>query len=400
MAVHTWISSTGDFDAAASWDTNNPPTVGKSVLTLTANPANTETVTIDGKTYTFQTVLTDVNGNVFIGAALTNSRDNLLDAINLGPGAGTDYAASMTLHATVKAEANGTDLLDAIGKTGGVADTGKATTEDLANGTWDSAALQRAARWLTADKALFVGNNAAEQSAVLNLNQALVDIDVLLIGEGFLGDVGTPGDSVIISANRLVHLGKGTLYFDNDGISSPDTTDELIVAHTGLTGVLAASIKGGKITTIAVARGLVEIADTDATTLLVLSHTGNPGTDAVVRLAKTSAAITDVKMAGGTLTVNGAADVTNFFVTNATLVNESTALASSTLRLFSGLVDWNSGVTIVRAELYGGLLDFTRSTQEKVITKLFQFPDARFDYLPDLTTFTKVDMDGLTAVEG
>ena len=35
-------------------------------LTLTANPLNTETVTIDGKVYTFQTSMTDVDGNQII----------------------------------------------------------------------------------------------------------------------------------------------------------------------------------------------------------------------------------------------------------------------------------------------------------------------------------------------
>lgn len=65
-------------------------------LTLSANVGNNETVTIGTKVYTFQTALTDVDGNVLIGAAATNSIDNLIAAINLAAGAGTTYATSTT----------------------------------------------------------------------------------------------------------------------------------------------------------------------------------------------------------------------------------------------------------------------------------------------------------------
>jgi len=114
------------------------------VLTLALNAGNTETVTIDTKVYTFQTVLTDVDGNVLIGATPSDSLDNLIAAINLDPaGAGTLYAASMTLHPTVSAAAGAGDTMDATAKfTGTVGDT-IATTETLAGAgnQWGAAVL-------------------------------------------------------------------------------------------------------------------------------------------------------------------------------------------------------------------------------------------------------------------
>lgn len=65
-------------------------------LTFSGNPANTETVTIGGKVYTFQSSLTNVDGNVLLGGSAEASIDNLVAAINLGAGAGTAYAAAMT----------------------------------------------------------------------------------------------------------------------------------------------------------------------------------------------------------------------------------------------------------------------------------------------------------------
>ena len=62
----------------------------------TGQPASGQTVTVGSKIYTFQTVLTNVDGNVFIGASLTATLANLLNALNLGAGSGTAYAAATT----------------------------------------------------------------------------------------------------------------------------------------------------------------------------------------------------------------------------------------------------------------------------------------------------------------
>lgn len=66
---------------------------------------NGHTIGINGRTYTFQTVLTDVDGHVLIGADNEETRDNLIAAINLDAGAGTIYAASMTANISVSASA-------------------------------------------------------------------------------------------------------------------------------------------------------------------------------------------------------------------------------------------------------------------------------------------------------
>lgn len=83
-------------------------TRGTSKLSFSANPLNTETVTIShfdtgNKVYTFQTTLTDSDGNVQIGTDAAESAANLAAAINLGAGSGTAYAASMTQNKSVSA---------------------------------------------------------------------------------------------------------------------------------------------------------------------------------------------------------------------------------------------------------------------------------------------------------
>jgi len=109
---------------------------GVGTLTLTGNAGDTQTVTIGAKVYTFQTTLTDVDGNVKIGAAATDSIDNLVAAINLAAGAGTTYAASMA--------ANAIDTVAAVGAgdTMSLYDNSVnaiATTETLVSGSWGAA---------------------------------------------------------------------------------------------------------------------------------------------------------------------------------------------------------------------------------------------------------------------
>lgn len=116
-------------------------TVARATLTITANPANAETVTINGRIYTFQTSLTNVDGNVKIGATASDTLDNLIAAINHAAGGGTTYAAATVIHATVTASAGAGDTMIATAKTSGVGGNSIAVSEGLANGTWDSTRL-------------------------------------------------------------------------------------------------------------------------------------------------------------------------------------------------------------------------------------------------------------------
>lgn len=66
--------------------------LASGVLTSSVNYADTDTVTVGGRVYTFQTVLTAVDGHVLIGANEAASILNLVHAINNSGGVnGTDY---------------------------------------------------------------------------------------------------------------------------------------------------------------------------------------------------------------------------------------------------------------------------------------------------------------------
>lgn len=113
----------------------------RGAITFTGQPANGETVTLNGKVYTFQTTLTNVDGNVAIGATTADSRNNLVAAINLGTGGGALYAAATTLHPTIAAAAGTGTVVDLTAKTAGAAGNTLTLAEAVVNATVSGATL-------------------------------------------------------------------------------------------------------------------------------------------------------------------------------------------------------------------------------------------------------------------
>jgi len=119
-----------------------------NTLSMPTNPTNGQTVTIDGKVYTFQTTLTGVDGNVHIGATAADSVINLFYSINSpenGGAPGSDYALQMTDHPTVEtlgtiatAPPVGTDMI-VRAKTAGVGGNSLAASTNVTGASWAGA---------------------------------------------------------------------------------------------------------------------------------------------------------------------------------------------------------------------------------------------------------------------
>jgi len=80
---------------------NTPTKQSNTALTYNTTPLNNETFTVGTKTYRLTTPLGAADGDILIGATREATMLNTINAINLGPGAGVDYAAAMTLHPIV-----------------------------------------------------------------------------------------------------------------------------------------------------------------------------------------------------------------------------------------------------------------------------------------------------------
>lgn len=106
------------------------------------NSIDAETVTIGSKVYTFEDLLSDVDGNVHIGADAQETLGNLIAGINLDAGAGTKYATSMTGHPDVTAVAgSAVNTMVITADVAGIEGNTIDTTETLTEGSWGAATL-------------------------------------------------------------------------------------------------------------------------------------------------------------------------------------------------------------------------------------------------------------------
>ena len=138
----TTAASPPTFDETVGSTTIDGGAFAEANLAFTGVPSNGQQVTIGTRTYTFQTTLTNVNGNVLIGADANACRNNLKNAINLGPGSGTVYAAATVIHPLVSAfDGVGSGDMIARAKTRGVAGNDIEVSETLSNASWSETDL-------------------------------------------------------------------------------------------------------------------------------------------------------------------------------------------------------------------------------------------------------------------
>lgn len=175
-------------------------------LTNATNFLDTETVTIDAKVYTFQTVLTNVDGNVQIEATVALSHESLRRAINLDGVAGTNYAAAMTLHPTVSASDTATTTI-VTAKLAGTLGNAIATTETTATGSWGGALLTGGAGDVVI---LGTGELPANTTAAVGIVTTLGTVVVAhggTFGEHTLAEIAGPND---LNPKNLVTIFDGS----------------------------------------------------------------------------------------------------------------------------------------------------------------------------------------------
>lgn len=111
-----------------------------SELTTTGNAANGETVTINGRVYTFKTVLAAAD-DVLVGATAAASLDNLRFAINKEPGEGTLYGTGTLVNTDVLATWLTNAVMGITALIAGTAGNAITTTETMANAAWTGATM-------------------------------------------------------------------------------------------------------------------------------------------------------------------------------------------------------------------------------------------------------------------
>lgn len=124
------------------------------IATSGGNVSNGEQVHIGSRTYTFQTVLTDVDGNVKIGATVDDTLRNLTWAVNGGPGQGTEIATSTHAHPDVEAAFQITNRAIVVARTAGASGNSIGLTASAHTIWFTEGGISIAALALGSDEAL------------------------------------------------------------------------------------------------------------------------------------------------------------------------------------------------------------------------------------------------------
>lgn len=123
-------------------DASGSHATGSLTVTAAAQPANTNTVTINGQVYTFKTVITLAANDVLIGGTAAASLQNLADAINADTAtAGVAFSAATVANAAVFANQPSTTVLQVVARAGGTGGNAITSTETVAGWAWGGGTL-------------------------------------------------------------------------------------------------------------------------------------------------------------------------------------------------------------------------------------------------------------------
>ena len=218
------------------------------VFSLGGQPNDGDQVRIGVKTYTFETILSDVDGNVFIGGSASLTIDNLIAAMDLSGLAGTDYALSMTAHLTANSLAGAGDTMDTTAKVGGVIGNSIVTTAPTnvsGNLSWGDTTLLGGVDGLIQDAQFFlrlrrfdpiIGLTGSGTSAGAGVTYDDADATLDFVAAGVLA-----GDLLIITsgANTGEYIidtpGVGTLTLDaSTSLPSASAGDDYQIVRLGV----------------------------------------------------------------------------------------------------------------------------------------------------------------------
>ena len=136
--------------------------VGTTTLTSTLTANNNETMTIGTRVYTFKTTLTGAADEILIGAAATNTLDNIKSAINDTGTRGTQYGLGTAVNEQVVAGAKTATTLVLDTRYASLGNT-IATTETMTNFSFTAATIGSALPKVVAAVAADVGAVAGGQ---------------------------------------------------------------------------------------------------------------------------------------------------------------------------------------------------------------------------------------------
>lgn len=218
----------------------------------------------------------------------------------------------------------------------------------------------------------------AQGDVISDLDQTAVDLDALQVQDGYFGRIGNHGNPLIISADLIIHRGRGTLHFQQGS----STTDLIIIDSDNK--VNAAYISGADISRLRLLKGKTKLlVGIENVTDIEVSYRNDPQNDVILDalgLANAKPIVADLRMDGGTVFFHRPL-IENIVVADGVLrvfYHQNTTSPQFTYQT-GGRVVWTSffasGATTWQTPEYhllGGMLDISEGGQ-KTFTSLYVY---------------------------
>lgn len=225
------------------------------VFTFNSIPLDTETITFDGRTYTFlDTLLNVTDGEIKIGVDAEASMDNLVAAMDLTGVAGTDYSTTATAHATSSAVKATASTMLAFFRVGGATGNGKVVSETIvdAASVWTTGApgayiggVAAAAKTATITGPSTVGGTDAARITAATIDRDTGDLSITFVART-IGTNNGPGADTLTVDYEPGGV-EQTVTDDGAGIFSATTVGSTVVTGTVdyVTGAVSVTWTGG-----------------------------------------------------------------------------------------------------------------------------------------------------------
>jgi hypothetical protein len=231
---------------------------------------------------------------------------------------------------------------------------------------------------------------ASGTTSISGTDQKGIYVAKLIFDTGFIGNIGTNGDPLIIDGAIIHHKGSGTLYLKSDDNASGEYTDWVLIDSDA--GGLAANLDGEEMTRISVLKGRVELAATLGSVtlpaLVEVAWRDNQSIDAHVTIACALLAATGtLVISGGQVftTAAGAPSIVNVNQSGGLWDHGAAAGGVTTYNGMGGRAHWKPVSTLATANIHAGcVLDLTQNSLSKVITTCNLFSGGEIIWRPDV----------------
>lgn len=229
------------------------------------------------------------------------------------------------------------------------------------SGDWNTAGNWTSAVPVSTDTVVVPASTIQSITTGLDDENA-VALTKMWVQEGFNGDIGSSGTELFITTALMKFEGSGKLFWKAGDAVSALAIIKARPATSGITSVTLSGTGTTDFTDIHVQQGRVVIGAGLST---VTNLTVNGDSDVTLGSGTT---ITDMRLNIGTLTADSVGATT---IIHGGVFNLNTVISPATFEVWGGQANLMFGGTYTNIiDIYGGVVDFTRSAQLKTVNAI------------------------------